>query len=525
MSTDPQEELLYQLVKQQLGGSEALGELDRIVKGVAGTLGFPNEVQERLVGRLRSELAPPPLVEAAPRLLVDWGELPQVGSQCRPEFTLLCPVYDSRPEIAIRVDRDLDHDPVDPRRRPLTDELGLWSFHVPFRMTSEGFDCRPGQYLVDVQVSFREIRQELPRFYRCSIRLTVSGTGGGGELVIDGDGQSVVNLQGYNLKQFSKVILKGGQDGVINLQNGLAPDSPVDIGKSAKPVTTFEYQLKVDQQKQSRMPKLATTSTSRAYLDAAAFFFEDGRRTIVMTRPKITFGRSRDNDAVLRFLPPGEEHDSLSKNISRTHFVSTLTPEGIELEDESKSGMELNYSVVEKRQVLPAAFAGDPQHLKLGVTGLVPRGFELDIFMFAPGRDEHREELEYWDELYCEVVRGRLSRTSREALDVGINGVRYDRIGNLEGEECYAHLLRELLIGSSPAQCGVLLKDSHRAVEARLLHIDRSFWLEALPGGSPLAINGTLLPPRTLLPLSPGMEIRFGNEHARFDRPAQLYLD
>lgn len=393
-------------------------------------------------------------------------------------------------------------------------------------MTSEGLDCRAGQYLVDVQVSFRETQQELPRFYRCSIRLTVSGAAGsGGELVIDGDGQSVVNLQGYNLKQFSKVILKGGQDSIINMQNGLAAEPVTEFGKPAKPATTFEYLLKIDHQKQSRMPRVTPTTAPRAYLDAGCFFFEDGRRTIVMTRPKITFGRSRDNDVVVRFLPPSEEHDSFSKNISRTHFVATLTPEGLEIADESRSGMELNYSVVDKRQVLPAAYAGDPQHLKLGVTGLVPQGFELDIFMFAPGRDEHREELEYWDELYCEVVRGRLSRTAREALDVGINGVRYDRIGNLEGEESYAHLLRELLIGSSPAQCGILLKESGRAVEARLLHIDRSFWLEALPGASPLTVDGMLLPPRTLLPLTPGMEIRIGNELVRFDQPAQLYLD
>jgi hypothetical protein len=81
------------------------------------------------------------------------------------------------------------------------------------------------------------------------------------------------------------------------------------------------------------------------------------------------------------------------------------------------------------------------------------------------------------------------------------------------------------LIGSSPAQCGILLKESSRAVEARLLHIDRSYWLEALPGSSPLTVDGNLLPPRTLLPLAPGMEIRFGNELVKFDKPAQLYLD
>jgi hypothetical protein len=40
-----------------------------------------------------------------------------------------------------------------------------------------------------------------------------------------------------------------------------------------------------------------------------------------------------------------------------------------------------------------------------------------------------------------------------------------------------------------------------------------------------IAIDGTVLPPRALAPLSPGMEILFGRERLHFDRPAQLNLD
>lgn len=72
-------------------------------------------------------------------------------------------------------------------------------------------------------------------------------------LEIDGDGQSMVNLQGYNLKQFSKVILKGGADSVINLQNELGGGADATTPAPDKPVTTFEYQLKVDSEKQLRL--------------------------------------------------------------------------------------------------------------------------------------------------------------------------------------------------------------------------------------------------------------------------------
>ncbi len=114
----------------------------------------------------------------------------------------------------------------------------------------------------------------------------------------------MVNLQGYNLKQFSKVILKGGQDGVINLQNAIVGPGDTETKAPEKPATTFEYQLKVNTEKQSRLPAVSSTLTQRTYLDAAGFFFEDGRCTLVMTRPRITFGRSRDE--VVRFDRPSQ---------------------------------------------------------------------------------------------------------------------------------------------------------------------------------------------------------------------------
>jgi hypothetical protein len=465
--------------------------------------------------------------DCVPRLFVDWGDLPRVGHQCCPEFTLICPAYPGRPDIHIKIHGDLDHNENDCHARPKTEDMGLWSFHVPFRMTSQGLDCRPGQYLLELQVAFREVPPGLPRFFESQIRLNVpsASDSGGGVLEIDGDGQSVVNLQGYDLRQFSKVVLKGGQDGVINLANTFGSTPDVASPAPEKPTTTFEYKLKIDQQKQHRFPTLFSVGKQRTYLDAAGFFFEDGRRSIVLARPKITFGRSRDNDVVIRFLPRSEENDRHSGNISRTHFVAELTSEGIELQDESRSGMEVNYSVVRDRHVISSVFVGEGVHLDLGVTGTVPKKFELEILLFGPDRHEQSDELAYWDELVCEIAGGKLARMARMALDTGINAVRYDRLTSLPDEESYVHLLREVLIGGSPGKCGILLRESGSQPIARLLHIDRSFWLEPLPSYMEIAIDGTVLPPRALAPLSPGMEILFGRERLHFDRPAQLNLD
>ena len=519
--------ILYNIVKSQLGASASLIEIETQVEAVAAAAGIPGAVADEVLTRFRAELqSAGSKQDVAPRLLVDWGELPRVGNQVRPEFSLLCPKYSSKPELHISVDCDLDHNPQDPARRPQEDEAGLWTFHVPFRMTSAEKDCRPGQYLINVELSFRDVPPEMPRFYRCRIRLNVphAGADEGGVLEIDGDGQSMVNLQGYNLKQFSKVILKGGQDSVINLQNAMGGPADTEKTQEAKPATTFEYQLKVNTEKQSRLPVVSSAFRQRSYLDSAGFFFEDGRRTLVIARPRITLGRSRDNDVVLRFLPRSEENDNHSRNISRTHIRVELTADGLKIRDESQRGVEVNSSVVREFHVVPLS-AGDVTRIDLGVTVEVTKQFPLEMLMLAPDRKEDREEMEYWDELYCELVGGRMSGIAREALNLRLNAIRFDRAENLAGEESYVMFLREALIGSSPAQSAIVLKDNGPQSRARLLHMDGTFWLEPLPGGGPISIDGQPLSPRSLTPLSPGMQILFGTEAAKFDRPMQLYLD
>jgi hypothetical protein len=521
--------ILYNLVRSQISDSATLAEVEMLVQTSAMTCEIDEAAVIEVLTRFRAELNPEERETPLPRLLVDWGDLPCVGHQVRPEFSLLCAAYSSRPDVQISIDQDLDHDATHRLQRPEQEEAGLWTFHVPFRMTTDARDCRPGQYVIDVRVSFRDVPPELPRFFRCRFRLNVSDASAeeGGVLEIDGDGQSMVNLQGYNLKQFSKVVLKGGADSVINLQNAIggSDEDAVSADADTKPATTFEYELKVDTQKQSRLPTVTSMVSQRSYLDAASLCFEDGRRTLLFTRPRLSLGRSRDNDVILRFLPRGEENDGDSRNISRTHFLCELTTEGVEIRDQSRSGIEVNNSVVEERVAVAAHYAGDVTAIDLGVTGTVPRSFRLEMLMFTPDRNTERDELEFWDELYCELIGGRLSRPARQALDVGLDAVRFDRTENLAGEEAYVLLLREALIGSSPSQSAVVLKDSNPQTQARLLHMDRSFWLERLPGSRPISVDETPLSLRTLTPLSPGMTIQFGSEVATFDRPAQLYLD
>jgi hypothetical protein len=259
-------------------------------------------------------------------------------------------------------------------------------------------------------------------------------------------------------------------------------------------------------------------------LDAAGLFFKDGRRTLLYVGPRLAFGRGRDNDVVIRFLPRGDENDGDSRNISRTHFLAELVPGGIEIRDESRSGIELNWGVVHDREVVPTDHSGEVTVIQLGVTGSVPQSFTLKMITFGPDRFTEQDELEFWHELYTEMAGGRLSRLAREALSQRLDAIRFDRDENLAGEENYVLLLREALIGGSPNTAAIVLADADPTV-ARILYIDRSFWLEPLSATQLPLIEGTELPLRSLTRLSPGMEINFGGEIARFDKPAQLYLD
>lgn len=527
MTNENDEDRLVQLVRQNLPPHSSPIEIRSRVTQLAARLYLGPDTVERVVQTLSRDLQVPPNLPAHPRLLVDWGELPRVGYQCRPEFVLLCPTFPGRPDVHVQIDRELDAQTDESRVNLSSDGPGFWTFHLPFRMTTQGCDCRPGQYLLEVTVTFHDVPADSPRFFQARIRLNVAGNqeGGAGILEIDGDGQSVVNLQGYDLRQFSKVVLKGGQDGVINLANSsfATPASPEP--STPKPPTSFEYALKIDQQRQQHLPKLWGLERPRAYLESMGLYFEDGRRVLLLTRARLSFGRSRDNDVVLRFFPRSTENDGHSLIISRTHFTSELVAEGIELADKSRSGLEVNVNIVKDRYTVPLAFVGESVQLDLGVTATVPKQFELEMSLLGPDRRQSRQDLEYWEELLCEIVGGKLSRLARLAINTGVDAVRYDRCRSLAGQETYVHLFREVLVGSSSARCGIVLSDCGPQPIACVRYIDRTFWLQPLEQRTSLTVDDSVLPPNCLVPLAPGMRIGFGSEFATIDRVRQMFLE
>lgn len=520
------EEILYNLIEQQLDGSESFEEIETEIRKVAELAKIDGQQVVGVIERFRQKNEQTEFEKFSPRLLVDWGELPRVGVKVSPEFSLLCPAYGERPKVNVAVDKDLDHDPTDPLRKLEMDGAGIWNFHVPFQMKTNGVDCCPGHYIIDVKVAFRNAPIGAPRFYRTRIRLKVpdSNSEQGGVLEIDGDGQSMVNLQGHDLKHFSKVVLKGGDASVINLQN-TTWEPKVGDEEAAESSTSFEYKLKVNSEIQSRLPRVNQSKAKRSYSNAGGLFFEGGRRVIFFSKPRMTFGRSRDNDVVLRFLPRSAENDSNSRSISRTHLIAELIPDGIEIQDKSRSGIELDYNEVQDRYVVPANHVGEVRDIQLGVTGTVPESFDLEMSTFGPGQGADKGEIEFWHDIYCEAVGGRPSQLSRDSLSQGLDAIRFDRINNLRDEESYVLLLREALIGGDSNRCPITLRDHNTPDIAKIHFLDRRYWLEAICKEHPLIIDETPLAVNSLTPLLPGARIQFGSECATFNPPRQIHLD
>ena len=522
---------LRQLLAQQLSLVFRDAPAPDSVRLIAAQLGAADDVVERLVADLcHSQPRPvepdatPPLASSAPRLFVDWGELPRVGHQVRPEFSLVCPGYSAKPDIRVFVDRDLDHNGEENLRRLRCEEPELWTFHVPFRMTTEGQDCRPGHYVIEVHVSFSEASTEQVRFFCCQIRLNVPRlTHDETVLEISGDGQSVVNLQGYDLKSFSRVILKGGQTGLINLHNALAlPGGAPAATPVTKAAVAFEYVLKRDLERQNRLPTVSTHFTRRASLERAGLFFADGRRILLIPKRRVALGRNRENDIVIRFLPRSPEHDDLSRNISRTHVTLELNDHGLIVRDESSMGLALNAAVLDKTETVTSAQAREPIRMELGWGLNVPTPFELDLDLFTIPEDEDRD---LWDREYCAVAGEAPSRLWQSGVATNLNAARLTRIRNLTRDESYVLLFREALIGRSATQCPIRVETRSSQPVARLLYIGQSFWLEKLLAEASLVIDGIETPIRHLVPLVPGMKWTLDGVEVKFDEFRQCGME
>jgi len=514
-------EQIYDLVKSKLNGDESFEEIERLVDNLCNQ--FNLDYSKEVLNRFR----PQATEKSTPKLLVKWGELPQIGHHSCPEFNLLCRGYLGKPMISIRVAQNLDHDPKAQLHSPKQEQEGLWSFFVPFQLTTNQMDCRPGIYNIEIDICFSHVPQGHSNFYRCMIRLNLKSVAmeNGGILEIEGDGQSMVNLHGYDLKSFSKVILKSGEYGVINLQNYF--NQKADLSNKSEKQVAFEYALKPDLEKQKHLSTRYASNSRSERTDKACLIHKDGRRTLLIAKKRIDFGRSRDNEIVLRFLPRSEENDNHSRYLSRTHMTMNLDDDGLELIDESNSaGIGLDYERIKDRSYLIAKYQGHmTRQLELGSIGLVSKPFSMKLHLYSMEKDKPLGDRYLWHNLLANTVDSDLTSLHRIAVENAIDTVRLDRESNLKDRESYVLVFREALIGSSTETAPIVMDTGIGRPSARILHLDNRFWMESLRPDSQFHIDGSPVAVKQLVPLAYGMNIRLGHETVIFNTFQQHHLD
>jgi len=464
--------------------------------------------------------APAPAIR--PRLLVDWGESPQIGRSARPLFSLIGPGTSGRPTVRVTVDRGLDNDPGDPLRQVRTEESGLWTFYIPFSLTTNGLDARPGLYVIDVDVTFPHAEDGHPRFLRTQIRLNVpDGSADRRELVIDGDGQSVVNLAGHDLRSFSRVVLKGDDKGIINVQN--FSQEMAALPEKPKEQVVFEYELKINRDIQERIPRVVPVP--RPAKAESLTLTVDDRRIHVIARKRATFGRSRDNDVCLRFLPRSAEHDEASRGISRTHMALDLTDDGLVLVDEkSAKGVDVDCDPVKGDKMFTHLDTHGGRQVDLPSPLSASLVLEMDLTLFGcdPQDPDFRSDLE-WDDICFEVAGEPTSRLWQVARTCGIEAARLRRLNNLADEE-YVFLYRHAGIGKSAKDHAIALPGLAAASDIRLLYAGRMFWLHS-GGRTPLTLDSEMITGACLVPLAIGQSFGIGGTTMRVGKFAQLGLD
>jgi S1-C subfamily serine protease len=480
------------------------------------------DLESALDAILAGRGAEPAAAHVRPRLLVDWGELPQIGRSARPLFSLIGPGTADKPTVRVAVDRGLDNDPADPLRQVRTEESGLWTFYVPFSLTTGGLDARAGLYVIDVDVTFPHADDGRPRFLRTQIRLNIpDGSSDRRELVIDGDGQSVVNLAGHDLRSFSRVVLKGDDKSIINLQN--FSQQMAAVPEAPKEPVVFEYELKVNRDIHERLPSVVPVA--RPTKADAVSLAVDGRRIHVIARKRATFGRSRENDVCLRFLPRSTKHDEGSRAISRTHMALDLTDDGLVLSDESTKGVDVDCDPVKGDKTFTYLDAHGGRHLDLPSPLSAEQVLEMDLTMFArdPEDPDFRSDIG-WDDVCFEVAGEPASRLWQVARGSGIEAARVRRLNNLPDEE-YVFLFRHATIGKSAKDHAIALPGLGPAVaELRLLYAGRMFWLHS-GGRVPLSLDGRRIDGACLIPLALGQSISIGGSTLRVGKLAQLEID
>jgi hypothetical protein len=525
LSVSDLEEIAAKLLPS-FSGDESTSEITQLMATIPNgdpDLDLVSEDIQIIAKTIRSQF---PTAQRLPKLIASWGIAPEIGNRCGPQFLLICgeDYSDAELDVVFELDDQLDFKAADTKPTPIRNSEGHWIFRFPFNLTTNGSDCLAGMYNMKVELEFAGLADSLlPQHLYCDIRLTIPKADSSQRVLeIDSDDKSLVNLQGLNLRSFSKVKLKGSGSGLINILQGQESESDEDIGDSVEDDITQSYTLQIGSKDEVDKLWQSTHITERVNLQKACLRLPGGGNVVLLSQHRIGLGRSRDTDIVVRFLPRSDDNDAKSRNLSRLHCVATILESGIEFQDKSSSGIELNWEPVKETFTLNRESFHTETHFAMGGM-LSSKQLELQFVpLVSESHTAVYQKERFRLESFAKSSHLRWGKLWSVAHQLKLDAIRIERENNLK-EEQYVVICQQATIGSSDSKCAIVVKGLP-SIAARLLYINRSFWLNKTTGDWEVSVDGHSLAMNEMVPLSPKHEIVIDGVKMTFEAHAQLHL-
>jgi serine/threonine protein kinase len=261
------------------------------------------------------------------------------------------------------------------------------------------------------------------------------------------------------------------------------------------------------------------------------------RRCFVFFEERVSIGRSNDaargihNHLILRCLPCRSQDldpENWQRNLTISHRVGWIYPRGSTLVIEPAPDAKQGIGIGGVKSLRTARLQSDRFHLSIGdraleIDGhrfLAPPGEpEFDLSFLAAGRpDASVPAGSGYSNPACRIECARLLRASNWPLHEYYLVYKVLRLGN--------NLDAGLRL-SDPHLEGTPAAIVHEAGEAFLLVLGEGV-LVLLPGAAAGAASpagsGVEVPPRTLVPLVPGIEIALGSDRFRVEAAAESHF-
>jgi pSer/pThr/pTyr-binding forkhead associated (FHA) protein len=234
-----------------------------------------------------------------------------------------------------------------------------------------------------------------------------------------------------------------------------------------------------------------------------------GRNVCLLARREVRLGKNRDNDVVVRILPPSPANDVLTDRISRHHALLQFTRDEVVWRN-----LGCANGTVAAGQPLPA---GASRALHQGATvspaGVLPLSCTL-CFDEPPAGAAVYGRFEQ-----------RLGFPGAPPAPQRVQAVRLRRQDGLAGREEYVIFPRGVFVGSDPA-CPVRVEDPSAApLHAQILWLGGSFWLEPLQASRATLAEGRPVAPDHLVPVYPGLTLTLGVTEVTVAPYQQMHVD